>query len=142
MINSVFYLCRSPSDPYQFVFANELPENYYSPGLFVVEATNRRGSLEQGFKFLARQGQQIMTLSLRRSENGRAYIVDAAHNGIFYFKAIALQKSSRYSGQRLDLFHDMPLYRLEPANMRQLESVCIDRDFYFIGSTGADSDNV
>lgn len=141
-MKSVFYLCRSPNDPDQFVFANELPENYYSPGLFVVEAVNRRGLLEQGFKFLARQGQQTMSLELRRSENGRAYIVDAAHNGRFYFKAIALDRSLRYSGQRQGLFQDMPLYRLEPANMMQLERVCIDRDFYFIGSTGADADNV
>lgn len=141
-MNSVFYLCRSPSDPDQFVFASELPDNYYSPGLFVVEAINRGGLLDQGFKFLARQGQQVMSLELRRSENGRAYIVDAAHNGKFYFKAIALDRSSRYSGKRRGLFHDMPLYRFEPANMRQLESACIDRDFYFVGSSGADADNV
>lgn len=141
-MSSVFYLCRSPSDPGQFVFANELPENYYSPGLFIVEAISRRGLLEQGFKFLARQGQQIMSLELHRSESGRAYVVDAAHNGRFYFKAIALDRNSRYSGQRRSLFHDMPLYRFEPANMRQLERACIDRDFYFIGSAGADADNV
>ncbi len=141
-MNSVFYLCRSQNDSDQFVFANELPENYYSPGLFIVEAANRRGLLEQGFNFLARQGKQTISLELRRTENGRAYIVDAAHNGKFYFKAIALDRSSRYSGQRRGLFHDMPLYRFEPANMRQLERACIDRDFYFIGSTGTDVDNV
>lgn len=138
---SVFYLCRSPEDSKQFVFASELPENYYSPGLFVIEAASRGGRLEQTFNFLARQGQNTMSLELRRSKNGRAYIVDAAHNGKFYFKAVALDINSRYSGQRRWLFHDMPLYRLEPANMQQLESACIDRDFYFIGSAGVESDN-
>lgn len=141
-MKSVFYLCRSPSAPDHFVFANELPKDYYSPGLFVVEADNRSGLLKQDFKFLARQGQQTMSLDLRRSKNGRTYIVDAADNGVFYFKAIALKRSSRYSGQNRDLFHDMPLYRFEPANMRQLESACINRDFYFTGSTGTNADNV
>jgi hypothetical protein len=141
-MNSVFYLCRSPQDPELFLFANELPENYYSPGLFIVEAADRRGTLDQSFKFLARQGQQIMSLELRRTERGRAYVVDAAHNGTFYFKAVALNKISRYSGQRRSVFHDIPLYRLEPANMKQFERACVDRDFYFIGSAGIDADNV
>ncbi|MCK0509573.1 hypothetical protein [Aromatoleum buckelii] len=140
-MRSVFYLCRSPHDPELFLFANELPENYYSPGLFVVEAINRRGMLGPNFKFLARQDRQTMSLELRRSENGRAYMVDAGHNGTFYFKAIALDRKSRYSGQRGDSFNGMSLYRLEPANMRQLERICADRDFYFIGSAGIDPNN-
>ena len=141
-MNSVFYLCRSPTNPDQFVFANELPENYYSSGLFVVEAVTRRGLQEEVFKFSARQGQQTISLELRRSKSGRSYIVDAAQNGVFYFKAIALDRNSRYSGQRRALFHDMRLYRFEPANMTQLERACIDRDFYFIGSNGTDGEDV
>lgn len=131
---SVFYLCRPPEDSSTFVFADELPDNYYSPGMFVVEAVNRRGQLGATFKFLARQGQQILSLELKQSEKKRTYIVDASQNGTFYFKAIALDRTARYSGQRISLFHNMPLYRIEPANMTQLERACKEKDFYFVGS--------
>lgn len=135
-MKSVFYLCRSPDDPERFVFADELPDNYYSPGLFIVEASARDGAMDPSFKFLARQGERILELDLKRSEEGRAYIVDAAENGKFYFKQVALKKSVRYDGRRISLFHDLPLYRMEPANMGLLERACIERDFYFIGSSG------
>ena len=138
-MSPVFYLCRSPNDPKQFLFANELPEHYYSPGLFIVEAVNKRRMLSPSFKFLARQGQQTLSLDLRRSEKGRAYVANAGVNGIFYFKAVALDRTSRYTGRRESFFHDMPMYRLEPANMGQLERACVDRDFYFIGSAGIET---
>ncbi|MDN2709087.1 hypothetical protein O0880_06570 [Janthinobacterium sp. SUN118] len=140
-MNSVFYLCRSPDDPEQFVFADELPNDYYSPGLFVVEASTQAGVVDQIFKFRARQGEQVLELELKRSENGRAYIVNAAKNGTFYFKLVAFKKSSRYVGLRSRVFQDMPLYRIEPANMGQLERACINRDFYFIGSSGIQTGN-
>jgi hypothetical protein len=140
-MNSVFYLCRSPNDPKSFLFANELPDNYYAPGLFIVEADNRSGVLDERFKFLARQGLQTLNLELQGAERGRSYVVDAGENGKFYFKVIALDRTSRYFGHRSNVFRDMPLYRLEPANMRQLELACVERGFYFIGSAGSDGDN-
>jgi hypothetical protein len=140
-MGAVFYLCRSPDEPESLVFANELPEHFYSPGFFVIEAVSRSGMLGGRFSFLARKGQAKINLELQQSNNSRVYIVDTASNGVFYFKAIALARTLRYSGQRGSLFNDMPLYRLEPANMMRLERECIDHDFYFTGSTGMDTDN-
>ena len=140
-MNSVFYLCRSPDDPDQFVFADELPDNYYSPGFFVVEAATQTGALDQIFKFRARQGEQVLDLDLKRSKEGRAYIVDAAENGKFYFKQVAFKKHSRYVGKRGGIFKGRPLYRMEPANTGLLEQACISRDFYFIGSPGIQMDS-
>lgn len=137
---TVFYLCRPPEDSNTFVFANELPDNYYSPGLFVVESDNSRGELGPAFKFLARQYQQTLYLELKRAERWRTYIVDAGQYGIFYFKAIALDRNIRYSGKNTSLFHNKPLYRLEPANMTLLERACVERNFYFVGGAGEDSE--
>ena len=142
MKDSVLYLCQSLDAPERFVFANELPEHHYSPGIFIVEAANRSGTLKPTFNFPARKGVQVMNLELRRVDNGRAYVVDAASNGMFYFKVIALNRNARYSGQRGGVFHDFPLYRLEPANMRQLERACLEHDFYFTGSAGFDADYI
>jgi len=119
-----------------FVFANELPVDYYNPGFFVIESINRRGQLEPTYQFLARQGQQTLSLELKQSKKGRAYVVDAGQNGIFYFRAIAFDRNTRYSGKLISLFRNMPLYRLDPANMSQLERACIENDFYFIGGSG------
>lgn len=137
---TVHYLCRSSDNSEHLVFANELPDEYYSPGLFVVEAVNPRGLLGPTFKFLARQGMQVIGLELKRSERGRAYIVNAGEIGIFYFKLVALNRKTRYFGNKVHLFHNMPLFRLEPANMVHLEKACLDRDFYFIGSNGSEND--
>jgi len=133
---SVFYLCHPPEDSDTLVFATELPENFYSPGIFVVEGATRGTRLGPTYKFLAREGQQTLYLELKQIEKGRTYIVDAGHNGAFYFKAISLNRDIRYSGQHQSLFNYFPLYRIQPANMTQLERACIERDFYFIGSSG------
>ena len=139
---TVFYLCRSPDNSNEFVFANELPEDYYSPGLFVVQSVNPRGLPLQEYTFFARQGMQRLRLNLMRSKDGRAYVVDADINGIFYFKIIRLGNNERYTGSRTRVFNDTPLYRLEPANMMQLERACIERDFYFVGSSGGKDDAI
>jgi hypothetical protein len=139
-MGTVFYLCRNPDEPDSLVFANELPDNFYSPGFFVIEAVSRSGMLGGRFNFLARRGQVTTSFELLQSKNSRVYVVNTVGNGVFYFKAIALARTVRYSGQRGYLFNDMPLYRLEPASMARLERECLVNDFYFIGSAGMDAD--
>jgi hypothetical protein len=139
-VTSVLYLCRSHNDLYGLLFASELPSNYYSSGIFVIEANNWTGELASAYSFLAKQGQKTLNLTLKFSEVRRVCIVDAGENGIFYFKAIALDRRIKYCGSKGSLFHGKQLYRLEPASMMQLEKACITSDFYFIGSSGLGMD--
>lgn len=135
-MKKVLYLCRASESSDDLLFAPELPENYYAPGQFVIEAMNTRGQLHTLYKFSAMQGNQELELELKPTERGRSYAVDAGNNGKFFFKVVAMSRGTRYAGQSNIEFDGMPLYRLEPANMQQLEHACRRHDFYFIGNSG------
>ncbi len=135
-MKKVLYLCRGITDSHNLFFAPELPEYYFAPGFFIVEATDNLGKLEDIYEFTARQGTQEITLEIKHAENGRAYIVDAGQHGKFYFKAVAMSRSTQYGGSLVSNFEGFPFFRLEPANMQQLEQACRQNDFYFIGSSG------
>ena len=133
---SVLYLCRGPEDSDQLFFASELPENYFAPGLFIIQGQSARGKLFGSYRFSARQGEQELELEIAASETGRAFVVDAGANGKFYFKAVTMSRGIGYAGQLAGVEQGKPFFRLEPANMRQLEQACRDRDFYFVGFGG------
>lgn len=135
-MKKVLYLCRASENSDDLLFAPELPENYYAPGQFVIEAMSVSGQLHTLYKFSAMQGNQELELELKPTERGRSYAVDAGNNGKFFFKVVAMSRGTRYAGQSNTEFEGMPLYRLEPANMQQLEQACRRRDFYFIGNSG------
>lgn len=135
-MKKVLYLCRASENSDGLLFAPELPENYYAPGQFVIEAMSASGQLHKLYKFSAMQGDQELELDLKPTERGRSYAVDAGSNGKFFFKVVAMSRGTRYAGQSILEFEGMPLYRLEPANMQQLEQACRRRDFYFIGNSG------
>jgi len=135
-MKKVLYLCRGVADSDDFYFAPELPENYFALGQFVIESRNTRGDMHDLYRFDAIQGNQELELELKPAERGRAYFVDAGARGKFYFKVVAMNRATRYAGQQQALFDGMPFYRLEPANMQQLEQVCQLTEFYFVGSAG------
>jgi hypothetical protein len=137
-VTSVFYLCRSHDDLYGLLFAGDLPQSYYSLGMFVIEANHWSGELAGTYSFLARQGRKTLNLTLKLLEVRPIYMVDADENGIFYFKAIALDRRIKYCGSMDSIFQGKQLYRLEPASMIKLEKACVENDFYFIGSSGSD----
>ena len=136
-MKKVLYLCRGNAESDDFYFAPELPEDYFAPGQFMIEAMSSRGKLHDLYGFSAMQGSQELELELKPSERGKAYVVDAGSNGKFYFKVVAMNRATRYAGQRTEVFEGAPFYRLEPANMQQLEQACRTSEFYFIGSAGA-----
>lgn len=135
MTTNVLYLCRGAEKSEELFFAQELPDDFYSPGLFVIEAKTVAGRLHNLYRFAARQGGELLDLELRTAKHGRAFIADAGANGKFYFKAVALSRSTVYAGNQQ--FSDLPLFRLEPANMQLLEQACRKSDFYFTGNDGA-----
>lgn len=134
-MKKVLYLCPGSEDSDSLFFAPELPENHYAPGQFFIEARTPAGKPHELYRFAAMQGSQELEFELRPAKNGRSYSVDAGENGKFFFKIVAINRSIRYIGKNQENFDGMPLYRVEPANMQQLEQACRKNDFYFIGSS-------
>lgn len=129
----VHYLCHPPGDSLNFVYATELPVNYYCPGTFCVEAEKANGQLSESFKFPARIRERILITNLSKV-NSRTYTVAVDELAArFFFKIVSLDKTSRYVGSEQDRFSNFRLLRVQPANTNRLEQVCRDHDFYFVG---------
>lgn len=130
---NVHYLCHPPGDSKNFVYAAELPKNYYAPGMFCVEASNLSGTISESFQFPAQLNKSIVILNLIRVSD-RTYSVEVKELGVrFFFKLISFDRSWRYVGQAPNRFSDYPLLRVQPANLLRLEQACLDFDFYFVG---------
>lgn len=129
----VHYLCHPPHDSLNFIYATELPADYYSPGTFCVEASSANGHLSESFKFPARMGERLIITSLTKV-TARTYAVAVEELAItFFFKMVNLDKTSRYVGIETDRFENFRLSRVQPANTNRLEQACLEHDFYFIG---------
>lgn len=129
----VYYLCRDPKNTEGLIFAAELEEYDYAPGLFVVESKTG-WSLDDEYVMRARRGQEVMSFRLLRTVDRRIFKVETIEFGTFLFKAISLDAKYRYSGKQRNVFKLNRLWRIEPANFNHLEEVCLKHDFYFIGS--------
>ncbi|WP_286787674.1 MULTISPECIES: hypothetical protein [unclassified Pseudomonas] len=129
----VHYLCRPLHDSLNFVYATELPPDYYAPGTFCVEASSASGKLSESFKFPARMKERIIETKLTKV-NSRTYAVALEELSIkFFFKIISLDKTARYVGGEPNRFEGFRLFRVQPANTHRLEQACLNHDFYFIG---------
>lgn len=135
----VHYLCHPPRDSLNFVYASELPANYYAPGQFCIEAANRGGRPYGSYSFLARfQGELVeQRLELISSRTFSVTVFPIAQR--FFFKAVSFNRTARYIGDEVRWFSDVPLMRLQPASDRRLEAACQEYDFYFVGFGGQGS---
>lgn len=129
----VHYLCHPPNETNGFVYAAELPNGYYAPGMFCVEASDASGNLAESFEFPARLGKRLITTNLVQVAT-RTYAVDIEELAVkLFFKLVSLDRKSRYEGRSSDRFSGLPLFRAQPANTQRLEQVCVNHDFYFVG---------
>lgn len=143
---AVRYLCISASLKTGLVFANELPENYFSPGVFIIEE-NKHGDLGMSYTFNAVQNSEEIRLSLTKytSENesdnillsvrSRTFMVQTKQYGQFNFRAYPVNwRYNKYVGKRKYLKKHNRLWVLKPLNIQKLEQVSIEHGFYFVGS--------
>jgi len=132
----VHYLCHPPDEMNDFVYASELPNGYYAPGMFCVEASDASGHLAESFQFPARFGDQLITTSLIQV-TARTYTAQVEGLAMkFFFKLVSLDRTSRYVGRDPSRFEGFPLFRTQPANTQRLEQACVGHDFYFVGYGG------
>ncbi|WP_029050292.1 hypothetical protein [Cupriavidus sp. amp6] len=138
MIPRVYYLSF-----YQpiggFVFPDELPSDYYAPGVFVVEE-NVTGELAYSYDFDAMDNGQRVTLSMVRhneaSRNSILYAVSTKFYGSFWFSLEKVnQRTVRYRGKRPAMQSHGELRIAVTRDSNKLERICERFSFYFIGTT-------
>lgn len=136
MKNVVYYLSFF-SDESSFLFPKELPKNYYSPGLFLVEAKND-GTFSYSYTFDAMDNGNRISLRLIRANeedsSSTLYRVRTEHYGAFWFNLETINPSFRYRGEKSQLKNHNPLVVVMTTDTDKLERVCKNYNFYFIGS--------
>ncbi len=122
-----------------FLFPDELPDQYYSPGLFLVEEEGH-GRLSSSYLFDAMDGGRRVTLQMTRHDEGNQlsnlYVVRTDLFGTFGFSLTGINpKLAKYRGGRPQLQNHNRLRIAVTQNSRKLERICEEFDFYFIGAT-------
>ncbi len=143
MSNIVYYLSFY-REQLGFLFPDELPKNYYSPGLFIVEEKSN-GELPYSYSFDAMYNSKRVSLNLVRVDEGNPsgslYVVKAKHYGSFWFKLDRVNPLvTRYQGNRPQLQSHNPFRVAVTTDSAKLERICQKFDFYFIGSTLKEND--
>lgn len=142
MSNSVYYLSFYIEGG-GFLFPDELPPNYYSPGLFLIKP-NQDGSYPYAFSFDAMDNGKRISLKLVRANEGdpnsRLYVVRTQHYGSFWFNLEAINPTLPYIGNRPQLKTASGFSMAITTDATKLERVCHNFDFYFIGNTFRQND--
>jgi hypothetical protein len=126
MTDKVLFLCYPLNAETGLVFPSEQECGF--PGMFVVE--ENQGQLSEQYTFEAIQNSQELILTLQKRENHIFYV--RSQVGIFYFRTHPLKET--YVGKKSYLQTHNPFWLLEPLNSNQLEAVCQNNGFYFVGS--------
>lgn len=138
----VLYLClNNKFNNVGFVFPNELEENFYSPGFFIIQAEDKLVRMPRKFHneylFLAVEKGKIFKNTLKFIENNK-FKVNTEKYGDILFEAIYVPSTiNRYIGSRHNLISEgfNNMYALKCTNTELLERICKENDFYFVGST-------
>jgi hypothetical protein len=144
MNNRVYYLSFF-SQGGGFLFPDELPNNYYSPGLFLIE-NNRSGKYPFAFSFDAMDNGRRVSLKLERANEGdprsTLYVVKTKHYGSFWFNLEDINPSLGYLGTKLKLQDNHSFSVAISKDSEKLERECHNFDFYFIGSTLREEESI
>lgn len=133
----VYYLCLSDKEN-GLVFPHELPENYYSPGHFILMSID--SNLEEKYTFIAVRANKRYKLSLERIDEmdaknnlnyDKLYVVYTKEYGPMFFLAVLLDKIS-YVGKEMP-FEVETYWEILPLDEVGLENLAKKHDFYFVG---------
>lgn len=142
-MNTLVYYLSFYGEQLGFLFPNELPKNYYSPGLFLVEP-NDDGTFSYGYTFDAMDNGNRISLKLIRvnegDPNSTLYVVRTNNYGSFWFNLETINPHIRYIGQNPNLASHNPMAVVMTTDSDKLERVCKNYNFYFIGSTLSEDD--
>lgn len=136
MSNLVYYLSFLSEEG--FLFPEELPENYYAPGLFIIEQNQTH---EFGFRYTfdaMDNGTRVSLSMVRANENDRnstLYVVKTEYYGSFWFNLELINPHIKYKGKKQELLNHNNLGIALTTDSNKLERICHDFNFYFIGNT-------
>lgn len=129
----VYYMCYSDnSNADGLVFPNELLEDTYSPGLWVIELMEFE-ILPNIFEFDAVDNNELQELKMTRI-NQDIYQVESVKNGKFYFRIQHLFfRYNKYVGESKLINPRSKLLQVVPLNIQKLDSICLENGFFFVG---------
>ncbi|WP_170790257.1 hypothetical protein [Ruegeria lacuscaerulensis] len=137
MNKEILYLSYFPQED-GFLFPDELPDHYFSPGLFIAEEDGSE-TLPYAYRFDAMDAGRRVQLNLVRfpeaDENSNLYVVHTDFYGDFWFSLDKMNPALRYRGRRPMLRGHQKFRIAVTRDSQKLERVCKEFDFYFIGST-------
>lgn len=142
-MNRIVYYLSFFSAEVGFLFPDELPQNYYSPGLFLVESESNN-NCANSYVFDAMDNGKRIDLKLIKANEGDAesalYMVKTEHYGIFWFNLERINTEFRYRGSHPQLKNHSDFFVAVTTDHEKLERVCQEFNFYFIGNTLRKSD--
>lgn len=142
MSGLVYYLCFL-GERSGFLFPDELPKNYYSPGLFLV-TPEEDGTYAFSYTFDAMDNGVRISLNLVRADeaNPRStlYVVRTDSYGSFWFDLRVVNSQFRYIGNRSQISQYRDFSVAVSVDADKLERACKNFNFYFIGRTLRDRD--
>lgn len=133
MTEKIHYLVRHPSKLGQFTYPSDIddPQYFGVGGFFILGGPRSR--LAQTYQFEAVLGDAFVTTELIRfGESGRLLIAQVPEVGRFLFSAervsgeVTRPNDRRYDGVQI-------AWRLRSWRPDELERVCKEREFYFVG---------
>jgi hypothetical protein len=130
-VRNVWYLCHSAEDPPGMVFPSELPDHYYSPGVFYIEWDGRS---EEPYRFRHRQQGQDSASVLLYQGNGLFSVPDSPVGRFWFFAEKPHYKFRKYIGASQALSQHGSFWRLFELWPDRHELACREQDFYFLGS--------
>ncbi len=131
MIPYVKYLCIS-NVKMGLVFPDELPEDYYSPGMFIIEE-KEKGYFAAQYGFYAIHRSERLEFDLKRFQNN-LFLVNVPEFGVFAFLANQVHwMYNKYVGRHHNMIEHNRLYYLQSLNENKMEKICQEEDFYFVG---------
>jgi hypothetical protein len=135
MINAVHYLIRSPHDKRGFIYPSDLEaKTYYATGGLFLLSAKVRAQPEWKYNIWAVLGSNLIQLSLERSSHGGNFFSCSVETiGKFIFYARSLPYEYVYSGAESKMKELYVIKRLQSWRPEQLNRVCRERGFYFVG---------
>lgn len=129
----VYYISYSDSPEKRgFVFPNELQNENYSIGMWVIELLQFE-KLRDIFEFDAIENNEVLSLKMTRV-NRSVFQVNTFKYGKFYFRIIPLTYHyNKYVGNSKLISHESRLYRVVSMDIEKLEQICLRSRFFFIG---------
>ncbi|WP_201491397.1 hypothetical protein [Pseudomonas paracarnis] len=136
-MNNLVYYLSFYGERGGFLTPEELPKNYYSPGLFLLES-EADGRYVYSYSFDAMDNGKRISLALvmanENNPDSTLYVVKTKHYGSFWFNLEKINPHLRYIGNKVQLKSHRDFSIVIPTDSDKLERVCHNFNFYFIGS--------